>query len=189
MRLVYKYAYKYSLGSTEALEDLQGAGMLGLTKAAQKFDSAKGFKFSSIAVPWIRGEILHYIRGRGGNPRVPRTWQDAYMKGYGLPDSEAATKVGIPLEEWQEIKQACSCWVGEWDESYERSWEPTVLEEPMEELEQARTMLSKWLGELSEADRQLIESTYFEGKGLTAQGRAKKVRSQLQNILQTFVFS
>jgi len=38
-------------------EDLLAAGNVGLQKAIDKFDPHRGFKFSTCAVPWIKGEI------------------------------------------------------------------------------------------------------------------------------------
>lgn len=179
--LVKKLANRYSKGATESYEDIEAAGLMGLVKAAQRYDPATGFKFSSIAVPWIRGEILHYLRGKGGNPRVPRSWQDLYMKGYKLPDAEAAAKCGIPLERWLEIKQACSVWVGEWQPSYEKSWEPEAEEETEgTELTEARSHLRQWLDGLSEGDRALIEESFFEGRT-----GDKRKRGRVQAILQS----
>ncbi|NJR38550.1 MAG: sigma-70 family RNA polymerase sigma factor [Leptolyngbyaceae cyanobacterium CSU_1_4] len=184
LKLVYKFAHAYSRKSLEAYEDIEGAGMMGLVKAAKRYDPATGYRFSSIAVPWIRGEILHYLRSRGGVPRVPRVWQDTYMKGYGLSDADAAAKVGITLEAWQEIKQACSCWMVDWHPKYEKSWEPEVMPEESTELDQAKQALQQWLTALSETDRQLITSVYFKGKG-----RTKKVRPRIQAVVETFSFS
>ncbi len=178
-KLVFKIANRYAIGATEAREDIEAAGMLGLVKAAQRYDPAKGYKFSSIAVPWIRGEILHFFRGKGGMPKVPRSWQDIYMKGYKLPDAEAAAKNEIPLELWLEIKQGCSCWVGEWKPAYEKSWEPEA-EDELIEFEQARAGLRVWLTGLGEGDRLLVEKVYFEGKS-----RDKHNRQKLQVILHS----
>jgi RNA polymerase sigma factor (sigma-70 family) len=44
------------------LDDLYSLGLIGLLKAVRRFDPERGFKFSSIALPFILGEWRHYIR-------------------------------------------------------------------------------------------------------------------------------
>ncbi len=60
LKLVYYCAHKFS--KTLEFEDLVQAGVLGLIQAIERFDPAKGNKFSSYAVILIRGSILHYLR-------------------------------------------------------------------------------------------------------------------------------
>ena len=49
--------------STEAdLDDLLGAGTLGLIGALESFDRARGLAFSTFAAPRIRGSILDDLR-------------------------------------------------------------------------------------------------------------------------------
>jgi len=76
--LVEKCAYRFSQNSREPYDDLYAVGCLGLIKAVERFDLATGHKFSSYAVPRIRGEMLHYQRDHGspGGIRVPRAWVD-----------------------------------------------------------------------------------------------------------------
>lgn len=45
-------------------DDVCQEGMIGLIKAARTFDSSRGVKFSSYAIPFIKGEILHYFRDK-----------------------------------------------------------------------------------------------------------------------------
>ncbi len=63
MGLVYRAANRYR-SSGVLFEDLIQIGSIGLIKAAEKFNLETGNKFSSYAVPCIRGEIAHYIRDR-----------------------------------------------------------------------------------------------------------------------------
>jgi RNA polymerase sigma-B factor len=58
------------------LDDLEQVALLGLTKAAQRFDAAAGHDFMSYAVPTVRGEIRRHFRDAGWMIRPPRRIQD-----------------------------------------------------------------------------------------------------------------
>lgn len=60
-------------------EDLYSAGCLGLLKAVKAFDSSRGVKFSTYAVPVILGEIKRLFRD-GGTMRVSRSLKEMSMK-------------------------------------------------------------------------------------------------------------
>ena len=60
-------------------EDLFQIGAVGLTKAAQRFDEAKGFAFSTYAVPLIIGEIQRFLRD-DGMVHISRKIQDDARK-------------------------------------------------------------------------------------------------------------
>ena len=55
----------------EKLEDLVGAGNIGLIQAAYKFDVSRGFKFISYAVWWIRQSILQHGAENAKQIRLP----------------------------------------------------------------------------------------------------------------------
>ena len=57
-------------------EDLRQVAYMALVKAAQNFDSARGYDFLSYTVPTIRGEIRRYFRDHGWMVRPPRRVQD-----------------------------------------------------------------------------------------------------------------
>jgi RNA polymerase sigma-B factor len=58
------------------LDDLEQVALLGLTKAAQRFDPSAGHDFLSFAVPTVRGELRRHFRDSGWMIRPPRRVQD-----------------------------------------------------------------------------------------------------------------
>ena len=55
------------------LDDLEQVALLGLTKAAQRFDPDAGHDFLSYAVPTVRGELRRHFRDAGWMIRPPAT--------------------------------------------------------------------------------------------------------------------
>ncbi len=116
--LVRKVAHQVCRKCAEPYEDLEQIGYLGLIRAIERFDPHQGSAFSSFAIPYIRGEMLHYLRDRGSMMRIPRRWQELYTKGKKLrkdlieqlgrlpQDMEIADALGIPLNEWSECQLA-----------------------------------------------------------------------------------
>jgi RNA polymerase primary sigma factor len=70
LRLVITNARKYE-GHELPLLDLVQEGILGLIRAAEKFDHRKGFKFSTYATFWIRESIQRALANRGRTIRIP----------------------------------------------------------------------------------------------------------------------
>ena len=74
-RLAGRYGY-----ADEPFDDLVQVASLGLIKAIDRFDPAKGTRFSSFAVPTILGELKRHFRDRGWALHVPRTIQDRTLR-------------------------------------------------------------------------------------------------------------
>ncbi|MGF1514274.1 MAG: RNA polymerase sigma factor SigF [Elainellaceae cyanobacterium] len=114
--LVRREAHHWVNQCTESYDDLVQVGSLGLINAIERFDISKGNAFSSFALPYIRGEIQHYLRDKGCTVRIPRRWQALQHKASGKArelriqlnrqptDLEMADALGVSIEEWQEVK-------------------------------------------------------------------------------------
>lgn len=104
--------------TNENYEDLMQVGSIGLIRAVERFELTKGHAFSSFAIPYIRGEIQHYLRDKSTPVRIPRRWLTLQQQGANLirewqnrtgampSDEELVAALGISLAEWQEVKLA-----------------------------------------------------------------------------------
>jgi RNA polymerase primary sigma factor len=70
LRLVVHVARKYQ-GQGLSMGDLVQEGMLGLIRAAEKFDWRKGFRFSTYATIWIRQALQRGLDNTGRTIRLP----------------------------------------------------------------------------------------------------------------------
>lgn len=73
-----KYLVRRFRNSTEPMEDITQVGMIGLLKAVDRFDPARGLEFSTFAVPTILGEIRRYFRDSTWSVHVPRGTRELY---------------------------------------------------------------------------------------------------------------
>jgi RNA polymerase primary sigma factor len=70
LRLVIKFARRYQ-GHGLSMQDLVQEAMLGLIRAAEKFDYRRGYKFSTYAVLWIKQAIQRGLDNTGRPVRIP----------------------------------------------------------------------------------------------------------------------
>jgi RNA polymerase primary sigma factor len=115
VRLVVKFARRY-LGHGMDLGDLVQEGMLGLIRAAEKFDWRRGYKFSTYAVLWIKQSMQRGLDNTGRPVRIPahvaqreRTVSRVTAElAAGLDrdptDEEVADKADVPLDEVRAIR-------------------------------------------------------------------------------------
>ncbi|WP_338430599.1 RNA polymerase sigma factor SigF [Synechococcus elongatus] len=114
--LVRQEAYRWVHRCPESFEELVQIGSLGLIAAIDRFELERGKAFSSFAVPYIRGEIQHYLRDRSHTVRVPRRWAELHQQieplrqklqrelGRSPTEEEVRRSLGLEPEEWQEVR-------------------------------------------------------------------------------------
>ena len=70
IRLVISITKRYQ-NRGMAFQDLAQEGILGLTRACEKFDPERGFRFSTYATWWIKQSIMRAIADQGRTIRLP----------------------------------------------------------------------------------------------------------------------
>ena len=116
--LVRKEVHHWVKQCSESYEDLMQVGYIGLIRAIERFDLSRGSAFSTFAIPYIRGEIQHYLRDKSPSVRLPRQWVDLQRQGVDAiqklqiqlhrhpTDAEIAEYLDISVEEWHQVKLA-----------------------------------------------------------------------------------
>ena len=154
-------------------EDLYSSGCVGLIKAADGFDEALGFAFSTYAVPSILGEIRRLFRD-GGAVKISRTLKEkarqlqfvkeSLEKELGVEPtiSEIANEMGLSIPETAQliaISQPVISLTSDNDDEKQIDIPSEDEYSPIDD----KLSLEKVIGDLSENDQRLIRLRYYDG--------------------------
>jgi DNA-directed RNA polymerase sigma subunit (sigma70/sigma32) len=110
--LAEKIAGNFARRTVHPKEDLLQLAMIGLIKAARRYDPSRG-PFRPYGRTYANGEITHFLRDNGFLLKVPPTWREIHVRGQRLLNSgvgvgEMLERLGVTRELWIQIVDACS---------------------------------------------------------------------------------
>jgi RNA polymerase sigma-B factor len=161
----------------EDLDDLTQVAMLGLVKAASRFDPNLDIRFSTFATATITGELKRHFRDRRWGLHVSRSAQERYLLirqatdwarddlGRSPTIAEIAEKAGVTVEAVLEAQELIGAFHVESIDAPDDDTAPTAQPSSIDSgyaTAESRIMLQSLLDRLSERDRQIVNLRFVD---------------------------
>ncbi|PQV65319.1 RNA polymerase sigma-B factor [Abditibacterium utsteinense] len=180
-RSMVVYLARRFMDRGELFEDVMQIGMVGLINALDGFDSSRGIRFSTFAIPSISGEIRRYFRDKVSGMRVPRRMQELYAMIQNRIEemtqkldrsptyAEIAAELKVEVEEVVETMELGYALDPQSLDDHVFGEEGSVLSDTIGGLDpdlmayEEHASLQMALSRLTEKERRVLELAYFEG--------------------------
>jgi RNA polymerase sigma factor for flagellar operon FliA len=178
-------------------EDMVSCGVQGLLEAHKTYDSTRGAKFSTYALPRIRGSILDALRAAHPLPRslqkassdIEKAVASLYTDlGRTPTKAELAERLGLPLGELLSLSQASNIRVlslesladmtvnGSTEKLTEMADDdPGIDPHFVTQSSMLRSQLMEAIDDLPQREREIIRLYYIESRSLKSIGRAMAI--------------
>lgn len=178
-------------------EDMVSCGVQGLLEAYKTYDDTRGAKFSTYALPRIRGSILDALRAAHPLPRslqkassdIEKAVATLYADlGRSPTKAEIAKRMGIPLSELLHLAQASSVKVLSLEALAEMTVngatekltemaddDPGIDPDVVAQREMLRGQLLEAIDELPDREREIVRLYYIESRSLKSIGQAMAI--------------
>jgi len=176
----------------EPYDDLYQVACMALVKAVERFDPDRGVKFTSLAVPYMVGELKRYFRDKGWSVRAPRRVQELYLEiGHQVEElthelgrsptvAEIAQSLGEPLASVLEAVEASRLYrSGSLDSDEVIDMPPKDGDEDETDRFDTRSVLAEALRGLSSFEQELLRMRFVDEMTQSAIARSLGV-SQMQ---------
>ena len=196
MPLVRHAVNRIAVGSSSAgilqYEDMISCGMQGLIEAYHSYDPNRGAKFSTYALPRIRGAILDALRAAHPLPRslqkfssdVERASAALHVKlGRSPTKKELAKQMGLSHQDFLKTLRSSSIHVVSLDDladhavsgNTEKLWEmadddPSVDPDAMVQETMMRRKLHEAVEQLPDRERTIVQLYYMQARSLKSIG-------------------
>ncbi|WP_406473692.1 RNA polymerase sigma factor SigF [Streptomyces platensis] len=174
-----RYAARRFRNRGDDMEDILQVGTIGLIKAIDRYDVSRDVEFTTLAIPYITGEMRRFFRDTTWDVRVPRRLQELRVDlaraneklsgrlGRDPKVSELAAELGISEDEVVEGQVAANGYnASSIDATFNDDGNDTPLadligeRDPEMDLVEDLHALAPLLNQLEERDRHLLEMRF-----------------------------
>lgn len=193
-------AHRLTKSCQESYQDLFELATLGLIKAVERFDPSEKY-FTSFALPYCSGEILHFLRDKATLVRIPRGLHDLSGKvkkakntlsmrmGRRPSDAEVAEYLEITIAQLSEAQAVDKSRRYIWsldtaiDSTDDLTLGDTLVSEETPDLPLRQEILQKLTDAIASLGNPAIDLIYLQGKSLKEAQRILKMSQTKINAL------